>query len=179
MIMGLVGLHGCGKSHLSDILERDFGWVNTNKRRVLEGMFSKKFSSPESQESVEWYRHMYKSYGVSKLMWLILEALPKSPLVILDAIHNPREWSVVKNTFPAAMLAGVFSPQNVRAKRNSPQDAVLDIKRIKYWHDHGEESSECLLSRVEWVFTGVNSLELQKAECEELMNYLKTSGYLD
>ena len=77
------------------------------------------------------------------------------------------------------MLVGVFSPQVVRTKRNSPQDAVLDSKRIKYWHDHYEESSVCLLSEVEWVFTGVNSLELQKAECAEFVNYLKASEYLD
>ncbi len=179
MIIGLAGLHGCGKSHLSGILEREFGWVNINKRRLLEEMFSKNFSSPESQESIEWYRHMYKSYGAPKLMELILEAIPKGVPVILDAIHNSREWSIVKNTSPSSMLVGVFSPQTVRVKRNSPQDVVLDIKRIKYWHDHDEESSTCLLSEVEWVFTGINSVELQKAECAEFVNYLKISRYLD
>lgn len=179
MIIGLVGLHGCGKSNLSSIFEKEFGWINANKRKILENMFSKNFASPESHESIEWYRYMYKSYGAPKLMELILEIIPKEAHIILDAIHNPREWSVVKNIFPVSMLVGVFSPQAVRAKRNSPQDAVLDSKRIKYWHNHDEESSICLLSEVEWVFTGVNSLELQKAECAEFVNYLKISKYLD
>lgn len=179
MIIGLAGLHGCGKSHLSDILQREFGWFKANKRKLLEEMFSKNFPSSESQDSIEWYRHMYKSYGAPKLMELVLEVIPKGAPVILDAIHNPREWSVVKNTSLTSILVGVFSPQAVRAKRNSPQDAVLDTKRIRYWHDRDEETSACLLSEVEWAFTGVNSLELQKIECAEFVSYLKDSKYLD
>lgn len=179
MILGLTGLHGCGKSHLSEILKRDFGWYIANKRRILEEMFSKNFSSPESQESIDWYRHMYKSHTTAKLMELILEVLPLDRPVILDAVHNPQEWLVVKSKFQKTMLAGVFAPQAVRDKRNSPQDGPLDIKRIKYWHDHDENSSECLMSEVEWVFTGVNSLSLQHIECTELMNYLRKLKYLD
>jgi hypothetical protein len=178
MIIGLVGLHGCGKSHLSKILEKEFGWINVNKRRLLEEMFSKNFSSSESQESIDWYRHMYRSYGAPKIMELILEKIPRGTPVILDAIHNPREWSIVKSTFHKSMLAGVFAPHAIRVKRNNPQDALLDIKRMKYWHDHDDESSECLMSEVEWVFNGVHSYELQKSESKELMNYLKASKYL-
>ena len=178
--MCLTGLHGCGKSHLSGILEKEFGWFRANKRRLLEEMFSKNFSAPECQESIDWYRYMYKSYGVPKLMELILEVIPKDKgPVVLDAIHNPQEWFIVKSTFQKSILAGVFAPQTVRNKRNTPQDTLLDIKRIKYWHDHDENSSACLMSEVEWVFTGVNSLELQRTECAELMNYLKKSKYID
>lgn len=179
MIIGLVGLHGCGKSHLSRILEDEFGWINVNKRQFLERMFSKSFSSPQIQESIDWYRYMYKSYGVVKIMELVLEGIPKEGRVILDAIHNPREWLVVKNMYPKSMLVGVFAPQKIRSRRNSSQDVVLDIKRIKYWHECDEDSIGCLMSEVEWVFTGVNSLELQRRECREFMDYLKKYEHLD
>lgn len=180
MIIGLVGLHGSGKSHLSRILEDEFGWINVNKRQLLERMFSMSFSSPEIQESIDWYHYMYKSYGVVKIMELVLEGIPKEGRVILDAIHNPREWLVVKNMFPKSMLVGVFVPQLIRSKRNSPQDVILDKKRIRYWHECSEDSSsDCLMSEIEWVFTGVNSLELQRRECQEFMDYLKEYKHLD
>jgi hypothetical protein len=76
---------------------------------------------------------MYKSYGASKIIELILEVIPREGPVILDAIHNPQEWFVVKNTFPKSMLIGVFTPQVVRSKRNNPpipRRSLLFIKRL-------------------------------------------------
>ena len=176
MIITLTGLHGSGKSHLSEILKREFGLTYINKRRVLEELFGKHFPTPESVESIQWYRGVYQSIGAGELMWLVLSQIKTDSNVVLDAVHNPIEWTVVKSSGKDALLAGVFAPQEVRDTRNTSLDVVLDRKRIGYWHDSQDSSFQCLMTKVDWVFSGVHSEDLQIQECEALFSYLRTTG---
>ncbi|MDD5639664.1 MAG: hypothetical protein PHR47_02560 [Candidatus Pacebacteria bacterium] len=169
MIIGLTGLHGCGKSHIANILEKEFNCYLIDKRKSLEKYFSKQFFSVDSQESIEWYRSIYKEYGPATLINLLIEHIPNDKATIIDAIHNPIEWNTIKEKFPSSLLVGVFSPHIIRIARNNPQDILLDIKRINYWHC----DNQCLLSSIEWAFTGLASASFQKKECEVLMHYLK------
>jgi len=179
MIITLTGLHGSGKSHLSGILKREFGWTYVNKRRVLEKLFGKHFPTPESVESIQWYRDVYQSVGAGELMSLVLSQIEADSNVVLDAVHNPIEWTVVKSSGKNVVLAGVFAPQEVRDARNTSLDAVLDRKRIGYWHDSQDSSLQCLMTKVDWAFSGVHGEELQIQECEALLSYLRTTGRLD
>ncbi|MEK7576078.1 MAG: hypothetical protein AAB482_00105 [Patescibacteria group bacterium] len=176
MIIVLTGLHGCGKSHLSRIFETYFEWTHVNKRHILEELFGKSFSSPESIESIQWYRNIYRTVGSSELMAMVLAKIVSVPKIVLDAVHNPLEWDVIKSSGRRAILTGVFTPQIVRNARNSPLDRVLDIKRTHYWHASFDESFRCLMSEIEWAFTGTNNDELQVQECAALISHLTNNS---
>jgi hypothetical protein len=174
-IIGLTGLHGCGKSFLSKIMEDNFGWIHVNKRRYLEKIFDRKFESNDSLDSIEWYRNLYKTEGVSNLMTIILNNIPDNDIIILDAIHNPMEGGVVKRNIEAKkILVGVFSPKSIRDSRNSELDAILDLKRVNYWHQESQEykGTRCLMSEVEWVFNGVSDEENQLLQIQKMVQFM-------
>lgn len=93
--------------------------------------------------------------------------------IVLDAVHNPDEWRVIKRACPESILAGVFFPKRVRFDRNDQGDDNLDIKRNIYWHENMLGELSCLLSEIEWAFSGCDSYDLQLRKCYALRDYLK------
>lgn len=173
MILTLCGLHSSGKSHLADLLEREFGWSCVNKRVAIERLFNKQFDAPDSPLAIEWFRAIYQNVGAAELMTLVLGSIPDGSNVVFDSVHNPLEWDVIKASEKKSMLVGVFAPQAVRDERNSQLDVVLDKKRIRYWHDDVDSNFRCLMSEVEWAFCGAHDEALQKEQCGALISYLQ------
>jgi len=175
IIVGLTGFHGAGKSFLAETMRRKLGWTLVNKRDTLRKLYGK--SQPADDLTwEEWYRVLYLKAGAFKVMSMILDDLKviksRKP-IILDSIHNTDEWRAIKCTCPDALLVGVFSPKRVRSSRNNQQDEVLDAKRILYWHENVVEGLSCLLSEIEWAFSGCDTQAMQANRCYALKDYLK------
>jgi len=177
MIIGLTGLHGVGKSFLAEIMSNKLKWRLVNKRNILASMYQK--ANPVDELTwEEWYRKLYGKIGAFNVMSLILSKLSekesegKMPIV-LDSVHNTDEWRAIKYAYPESILVGVFSPKRVRFSRNDQGDEELDTKRIIYWHENVLGEFSCLLSEIEWAFSGCNSPGLQLRECHILKDYLE------
>ena len=172
MIIGLTGFHGTGKSALSHFLSKKFGWSLIHKRHTL--MEWSGFSN--YNDSIEWYRNLYREIGPYKIMRMFLERIgyQKNPesIKILDAIHSSEEWRAVKEVDANCLLAGIFIPKELSQKRISAHGLELNLKREKYWHD----GSACLLSQIEWTFCGTANDELRLLESQALIESLKATG---
>lgn len=87
---------------------------------------------------------------------------------IIDAIHSPVEWRIIKKKFPNAQLAEIVTPKHIREKRIDKLDIEKDASRIVHWHDSG-----CLLSEVDWTFNGAASKEINEKSFKEFIEYIK------
>jgi len=151
--VGLVGHHGAGKSHLCRIAERQLGWRVVVKREVLRDI-----CPPDARLTLgweDWYRDEFLRHGGFQLMTDILAAIPPSPNVsIIDSIHTEDEWAAVKATDEGALLVGVFSPESIRKLRNLGRQGYSDAVRLDSWHESRMFVSPCLLSKLDWGFSG-------------------------
>ncbi|HAV11328.1 MAG TPA: hypothetical protein DCX32_02180 [Candidatus Moranbacteria bacterium] len=180
MLIGLAGLHGAGKTNLAHLLQKRKGWNYLNKRDVLIELYKETGDIFFEKKFMDWYRGLYVSLGSFEVMSLIMAKsfYVDTCITVVDAIHGLEEWKAVKKICPRAILVGVFSPKEVRRRRNDPGDDVLDKKRISYWHERLHEGYEqCLLAEVEWAFSGVVSIDIQGMECDELEAYIMKRVY--
>ncbi|MFA6119700.1 MAG: hypothetical protein WC688_07290 [Parachlamydiales bacterium] len=174
MIIGIAGLHGAGKSFLANIMSTKLKWRVVNKRDAMKKIY-KKQPPVDDLTWEEWYRVLYGKVGAFNMMVMILDELIKEKRcfpIILDSVHNTDEWRAIKYAYPESILVGVFSPKRVRSARNEQGDEELDTKRIIYWHENILGELSCLLSEVEWAFSGCDSANLQLRKCYALRDYL-------
>lgn len=166
MIIGLVGLHGAGKSTISAILQDLFGWKWVEKMSFLRNLYD---NSGSNLSWKEWCGEMYRQKGACGVMRFVLE-MTWSPeeMLIVDSVHNKAEWTAIREVDSNAILVGVFAPASVRAKRKG-DIAEADKRRIGYWQENG-----CLPSCIEWIMNGDGPTESQSNECHLLANYLTT-----
>lgn len=173
MIIGLTGLHGAGKSYIGKLLEEVLGWEHFKKREYLQKLYhsSEKRRSPPNW--LEWQSKLYLKKGSFKVMQEILaKDIPTQQVLVVDAVHNAEEWRAVRAIESRAILIGVFSPSSIRAIRRDPEEELLDKKRIAHWHESNDDDIVCLLSHVEWAFTGTMPRELLVDQCKLLHHCL-------
>ncbi len=178
MIIGLTGFHSCGKSVLADFLVQRFGW-----RRVVKRLLLKEWSGAGEDESLwtAWYRDLYQKMDSREIMHHLLGQIKYDPLarevILLDAVHSHGEWQAIKEADPTSLLVGIFIPQSIRLQRSSQEDLTLDAKRKRFWHsDNGQN---CLLSEIEWSFSGTAGDALRALEAQGLFDHLKAAGKID
>jgi hypothetical protein len=151
--LGLVGHHGAGKSQLCRIAQRELGWRVVVKRDVLKAICPADSRLTPGWE--EWYRSEFRRQGGFQIMRDILAAIPPSTNVsIIDSIHTEGEWAAIKTTDEAALLIGVFSPESVRKARNLGRQNYSDEVRLHSWHESRMSVVPCLLSQLDWAFSG-------------------------
>lgn len=175
MIIGLTGLHGAGKSFLANIMSTRLKWRIVNKRNVMKEIYEKQ-APVDDLTWEDWYRVLYGKVGAFNVMTMIIEEFVQEKErfpIVLDAVHNTDEWRAIKYVYPESLLVGVFSPKKIRIARNDQGDAELDVKRIIYWHENVLGELSCLLSEVEWAFSGCDCSDLQLRKCHALRDYLK------
>lgn len=124
------------------------------KKILEEGIFPKDSCTKELKE---------------KLMIKFTKNNNISENIILDAIHSPVEWHIIKQHFPNAELIEVITPDSIRLQRITLLDIEKDKKRIEHWHSE----NGCLLSEVGWSFNGVASKELNEQSFREFIDYIK------
>ena len=173
-IIGLAGLHGTGKSHLASLFVDLFKWDHLHKRTWLRNLYDECFATQNTTTSWDaWVYQLYDHLGPYRVVEMILSSHKStSGVVVLDSIHNPEEWNAVTAVNPNAILVGVFAPLSTRITRRSPEAIQLDSRRVNYWHQGPNKEFTCLLTKIEWAFTGHCSRELQIAECESFSQYL-------
>jgi hypothetical protein len=174
MIIGLTGLHGTGKGHIAKLFAELFGWTCIHKRTWLKEQYNASFANRKTTADWEvWLYQLYNDLGPSGVMDMILSAHKSTTgVLVFDSIHNPEEWHTITAVNPHAILVGVFAPLSIRMTRRTSDGIQLDSRRIKYWHQ-GQDNESCLLTKVEWAFTGHCPHELQIAECKSFFQYLK------
>lgn len=161
-IMGLCGLHGCGKSHIAKRISELLGYEILNKRAYLQLSYQRYEPDFLDGDWESWYRSLYQEQGARDVMRMILnEYCLRNPesngLIAVDAIHNIEEWKIVKDNYHSILIL-VSSPQQVRYQRHpkSPSDtAELDQRRVRYGHVNTDVHDFCLFAQAEWAFSGV------------------------
>lgn len=175
MIIGLVGFHSSGKSHLCQYMEKKFGWKWILKRVLLKNWADMGENEPAW---TNWYRNLYRTSGGYEIMHHLLRRMgyTRNPhnVILIDAVHTPDEWRAIKEVDNDSILAGVFLPRELRLERSSPEDLTLDERRERYWHN--KEDGLCILSQIEWSFCGAASQDLQALEAKALFEHLTKVG---
>lgn len=170
MMLVFIGLHGAGKSHLAELIKREYGWLVYNKRDLLKELYNHKNSN---EDWITWYRSLYDSIGPYAVMEQLLKLIPESgDNTILDSVHNLSEWRAIQTTYHEAILVAVISPKPIRLARNEPEDKDLDIQRVKFWHKRETTKNDCLMAEVDWAFNGAATPEMLKKEFDALLAYL-------
>lgn len=156
MIIGLTGLHGAGKSYVGKLLEEMFEWEHFEKRTYLQAIFKNDQKINSSLRWTEWHRELHLKNGSFKIMKEILgKKILMQKVLIIDSVHNTEEWRAIKDADSRSILVGVFSPSLIRETRRDKEEGSLDKKRIIYWHESNDNNVVCLLSEVEWAFSGM------------------------
>lgn len=173
MIVGLTGLHGAGKSYTGKLLEKEFGWNHFEKRAYLQALFKNEQKINSSLKWVDWHRELYLKNSSFKTMKEILgKKILTQKVLIVDSVHNAEEWRAVKDADSRAILVGVFSPSPIREMRRDKEEGALDKKRIIHWHESNDDNIVCLLSEVEWAFSGILPHKLLIDQFNLLRHYL-------
>lgn len=164
MLIGITGLHGAGKSFFCNTIPPKFGFKVFSKKKELAKIYKIKTGRDDWEN---WYRKEYEK-DPTKITEFMLLGINQKDNVILDAVHSPIEWHIIKENFPNAELVEVISPDWVRSKRITSLEMEKDKKRIKYWHSE----NGCLLSEVMWSFNGAASEKLNEQSFKELIEYI-------
>lgn len=164
MLIGITGLHGAGKSYFCDTIPSEFGFKVFSKKKQLQNIYKLKTGRDDWKE---WYRSEYQKDPRKITEFMLLWINDKEDFVI-DAIHSPVEWGIIKEKFPNAQLAEIVTPKPIRKKRIDKLDMEKDTSRIAHWHDNG-----CLLSEVDWTFNGAASKEINEKSFKEFIEYIK------
>lgn len=178
-IMGLCGLHGCGKSHIAKRIKGLLGYEIINKRTYLQLSHQRYKLDPSDEDWESWYRDLYRERGARDVMRMILDEYSlrnqgANGLVVVDAVHNIEEWKLIKETYHAILVL-VASPQRVRYQRHpkSPHHtATLDQRRVRYGHADADIDF-CLFAQAEWAFSGVMSHKLLDLSINALGQWLQ------
>mgnify|MGYP002519647479 CR=1 FL=1 len=165
MLIGITGLHGAGKSYFCNTIPPEFGFKVFSKKEELSRIYKIKTNRDDWKI---WYRKEYEK-DPKKITEFILSGIQKDENVILDAIHSPVEWHIIKEHFPNAELAEIITPNLIRLQRITNQDLEKDKERIKHWHSE----DGCLLSEVGWSFNGAASKELNERSFKEFVDFIK------
>ena len=167
-ILGITGLHAAGKSYMLQRIPQKFGFTVYNKKEIIADLCEHETGSKENWG--EWYKKEFNAEPES-ITFKILNRV-QGDKVILDAIHSNREWNIIKQIQPGALLLNVTTPQCVRDLREEPGDKIKNIQRIKYWHSVYGDTFGCLLSQVDWSFNGAASLATNTANFAELVKFI-------
>lgn len=167
-ILGITGLHAAGKSYMLERIPKEFGFTVYNKKEVIADI-CEMITGVREQWS-DWYKKEFND-NPAKMTFRILSRL-QSDKVILDAVHSHKEWQLIKQVSPSALLLNVTTPQIVRDTREEPEDKIKNIQRIKYWHSVYGDTFGCLLSEVDWSFNGAAPLENQRQNFRELVKFI-------
>lgn len=168
IILGITGLHAAGKSYMLQRIPQKFGFTVYNKKEIIADMCEAYTGNRENWG--EWYKKEFNKEPES-MTFKILSRLVGDK-VILDAVHSNREWGIIKQIQPGALLLNVTTPQSVRDLREEPGDKIKNIQRIKYWHSVYGDTFGCLLSQVDWSFNGAASLATNTANFAELVKFI-------
>lgn len=160
-IIGLCGLHGCGKSHIAKRISKLLGYEILNKRAYVQLSYQRYKSDSPHEDWESWYRGLYQERGAKDVMGIILDEYclrnPESNLIVVDAIHNIEEWRLVKDNCHSILIL-ISSPREIRHQRHpkpSCDTAKLDQWRIRYGHANIDIDDFCLFAQAEWAFSGV------------------------
>lgn len=164
MLIGITGLHGAGKSYFSNAIPPKFGFKVFSKKQKLAEIYKAKTGR---EDWINWYRNEYEK-DPQKITEFMLLGINKNENVILDAIHSPVEWNIIKSHFPNAELAEIITPESIRLQRITQVDIEKDKMRIEHWHS----GNNCLLSEVGWSFNGAASNELNEQSFKEFIEYM-------
>ena len=167
-VLGITGLHAAGKSYMLERIPQKFGFTVYNKKEIIADLCEHATGSREDWG--EWYKKEFNSEPES-ITFKILNRI-QGDKVIIDAIHSNREWSIIKQIQPGALLLNVTTPQIVRDAREEPGDKIKNIQRIKYWHSIYGDTFGCLLSQVDWSFNGAASLKTNTEMFRELVRFI-------
>lgn len=166
MFIGITGLHGSGKSYFSHNIPTKYGFSVFYKNDIIADIYN------HVENWVELYREEYRTNPYN-LITNILSKLPLEGDVLLDAIHSNEEWNIIKSIIPSAKLILVTTPREVRVSRRI-ENPKRDEKRIQYWHSVKKDKSvDCLLTQISWSFNGNASIENNKRNFEEFLEYAK------
>jgi len=173
ILLGITGLHAAGKSYMLQRVPKEFGFTVYNKKEVIADICE--LVTGDRENWSDWYKKEFND-NPAKMTFRILSRL-QGDKVILDAVHSHREWQLIKQVNPAALLLNVTTPQQVRDTREEPGDKIKNIQRIKYWHSVYGDTFGCLLSEVDWSFNGAAPLESQKQSFRDLMHFINGRKY--
>lgn len=167
-LLAITGLHAAGKSFMLERVPKKFGYDVYNKKEVIADICEAVTGKREQWS--EWYKKEFNE-NPAKMTFRILSQI-RSENAILDAVHSHREWKLIKEMYPDALLLSVNTPQIVRDTREEPEDKIKNIQRIKYWHSVYGDILGCLLSEVDWSFNGAASLKSQTDSFAELVKFI-------
>ncbi|GEM_PF-983658 len=178
-IIGLCGLHGCGKSHIAKRISELLGYEILNKRAYLQFLYKRYEPDSLDEDWEAWYRSLYQERGAKDIMGMILDEYclinPVPHLTVVDAIHNIEEWKLIKDAYRSILIL-VSSPQQIRYERHPkpPCDTVkLDQRRVRYGHANTDIDDLCLFAQAEWAFSGIMPHELLDLSINALGQWLK------
>lgn len=166
MLIALTGLHGSGKSYFANNIIAKYGFDVYNKKELIEYICKEKTGR---NDWVTWYREEFEA-NPERLTLLILSYIDLTQNVVIDAVHSPLEWNIIVSKIPNSELIGIITPEVIRNQRRDIGDEEKDKKRIAYWHN---AENECLMTKLDWVFNGGASLELNEQLFKEFMEYCR------
>lgn len=170
ILLGITGLHAAGKSYMLQRVPKKFGFTVYNKKEVIADICE--MITGDREQWDKWYKKEF-SDNPAKITFRILSRL-QGDRVILDAVHSNKEWELIKEMNPNALLLNVTTPQIVRDAREEPEDKIKNIQRIKYWHSVYGDTPSCLLSKVDWSFNGAASIESQEQTFKDLVKFINS-----
>lgn len=162
MMLVLAGLHGAGKSFISRLLVEEFGWTNIYKRDILHKLHAQ---SGDQNDWEQWYLRQYQIHGVESVTKDILKVLPLEAKLVLDSVHNPIEWRVIRTQVPESRLMFVLTSLKVREERHGPGQNEINQTRLRHWHEQ-KEHLLCLAAEADWALNGAAPVELLRLEIE-------------
>lgn len=166
MFIGITGLHGSGKTYFSNNIPTKYGFLVYYKNDIIADIYN------HVDNWEELYRKEYRTNPYN-LIKNILSRLPLEEDILLDAVHNNREWNIIKSIIPNAKLILVTTPREIRVSRRI-QNTQKDEKRIQYWHNVNKDNTvDCLLTQISWSFNGNASIENNQRNFEEFLEYAK------
>lgn len=170
ILLAITGLHAAGKSYMLQRVPKEFGFNVMNKKEIIADLC--KVATGSADNWGEWYKKEFNS-DPANITFKILNHL-EGEKVILDAVHSHREWQLIKQVCPGALLMTVTTPQCIRDIREDPGDKIKNIQRIKYWHSVYGDTFGCLMAEVDWSFNGAAPLESQKQSFRDLVRFINS-----